>query len=130
MASTSHTIYVYKHLLRMAKGMPAKDRSKTVQQIKEEFRKNVAETDPYKITAMLDKANSTLGYIKIVSPKRFEAREQQGTTKIVFGEAKKQNKAMTNWTGKNMDPDSVKHHHRNLNRAGFKSNAHVKGPLF
>ena len=41
-------------------------------------------------------------------------------------------KAMTfrpvsNWTGSNMDPDSVKRHWHTLKRAGFKNHQHVQG---
>ena len=35
---------------------------------------------------------------------------------------------VSNWTGSNMDPDSVKRHYRGLQRAGFKDHAQVQGP--
>lgn len=34
---------------------------------------------------------------------------------------------VTNWHGRNMDPDSVARHYRSLKRAGFKNNRHAKG---
>jgi len=47
--------------------------------------------------------------------------------KFVEGRGGKRDKAMTNWDGKNMDPDSVSRHYRGLNRAGFVDNNHAKG---
>ncbi len=98
---------------------------------------------------LLSKANSSLGYIKMITPKKFNDG-QSGFTKIgmklilsyscslltslcnvmccaVFGDATKATRAVTNWTGRNMDPDSVKRHHASLRRAGFKGNADAKG---
>lgn len=34
---------------------------------------------------------------------------------------------ISNWDGKNMDPDSVKRHNHHLKRLGFRNNAHAKG---
>ena len=39
-------------------------------------------------------------------------------------------KAVSNWTGKNMDPDAVARHYAGLKRAGFKDNTHAKGGFF
>ncbi len=37
-------------------------------------------------------------------------------------------KPVSNWTGTNMDPDSVKKHYNTLKRAGFRDNKDVMGP--
>ena len=36
-------------------------------------------------------------------------------------------KAVSNWHGGNMDPDSVAKHSAQLTRMGFKNNSHAKG---
>lgn len=36
-------------------------------------------------------------------------------------------KAVSNWNGSNMDPDSVARHKSQLSRMGFRDNAHAKG---
>lgn len=86
-------------------------------------------TDPKEIQTLLEKANSSLGYLKIITPRSAQSKPQTGKTTIVFGEGDNfiPGRAVTNWTGKNMDPDSVRRHNHQLNRAGFKNNAHMKG---
>ena len=87
--------------------------------------------DTDKIQEMIKKANNTIGYLKIITPRSSRRREdvQEGVTKIVFGTGTGNggSKAVTNWHGGNMDPDSVKRHYQGLKRAGFKSNADAKG---
>ena len=36
----------------------------------------------------------------------------------------------SNWSGNNLDPDSVTRHRNSLTRAGFRDNNHAKGGLF
>jgi hypothetical protein len=36
-------------------------------------------------------------------------------------------RVVSNWDGKNLDPDSVKRHNHQLKRLGFRNNAHAKG---
>ena len=86
--------------------------------------------DPDRVQELIKKANSTIGYLKIITPRTSRRKDdvQQGATTIVFGEGGKLGpKAVTNWHGGNMDPDSVKRHYQGLKRAGFKSNADAKG---
>lgn len=49
------------------------------------------------------------------------ACEEGGTLRDANG------RVVSNWSGKNMDPDSVKRHKQSLNRAGFVNNGHAKG---
>ena len=75
------------------------------------------------------KADSSLSYLKMSTPRAPET-PQNGAYTVRFGDDKstgKRSLAVSNWTGSNMDPDSVKRHYRSLDRAGFKSNAHMKG---
>lgn len=121
---------MYRKLLSVAARLPAAKRADQIQMIKLEFRRNHQEHDPARIDELLKRANSNLGYLRIVTPRR--AAEQQGVTRIVFGDADpaRPAKAVSNWTGRNMDPDSVKRHYNSLKRAGFSDNRSVKGALF
>jgi hypothetical protein len=120
-----NVLAVYKRLLLLAKRLPEEKRSTSIEQIRMEFRRNSDESDPSRVEDMLKKANSSLGYLKIVTPK--ERNNQSGVTKIVFGNQSKISKAVSNWSGSNLDPDSVARHYRSLKRAGFRDNAHAKG---
>ena len=132
MATTTraNVLVVYKNLLRLAGSLPVDKRQESIQLIKQEFRRNV-EAEPALLPQLLEKANSTLGYLKIVTPKSARKQAQQGITKIMFGTGddiqKNGAKVMSNWTGSNVDPDALKRHHHGIKRAGFKSHKDAKG---
>jgi hypothetical protein len=124
----SNTLSVYRNLLKLAKALPLNQRKGSITQIQESFRNSRNASDPKEIQTLLEKANSTLGYLKIVTPRSAQGVAQVGRTKTVFGDSKiKTGRAVSNWTGSNMDPDSVKRHNQSLKRAGFKNNADMKG---
>lgn len=124
----SNALSLYRNLLKLARNLPAAKRVDTIEQIKGGFRDGKNISDPDEIHAMLERARSTIGYLKIVTPRSPATHVQTGKTKTVFGEEGYQRgRAVSNWTGNNMDPDSVKRHQQNLSRAGFKNNAHMKG---
>lgn len=112
----------------MAMRLPGPKRAESLAKIREEFRRNASEHDSTRIEELLKHANSTLGYLKIVTPKR--VTEQAGRTTIVFGDPSRPTKAVSNWTGSNMDPDSVSRHFQSLKRAGFSNNFSVNRGLF
>lgn len=116
---------LYRRMLKSAGKMTGKQRDSSLKLIREEFRKNADEHNPESVRKMLEKANSSLSYIKIVTPK--SGQEQTGKIHIANGDTSRPNRAHTNWTGKNMDPDSVARHYHGLKRAGFQNNAHAKG---
>lgn len=124
----SNALSLYRNLLKLARNLPATKRVGSIEQIKEGFRNGKNISDPKEIHAMLEKASSTIGYLKIVTPRSPLTHVQSGKTKTVFGEEGfKRGRAVSNWTGSNMDPDSVRRHQRSLERAGFKNNADMKG---
>ncbi len=139
-----NVLSAYRNLLKTVRQVPAKKRYEILAQIRTEFRSNSSETSAEKIGEMLKKAQSSLGYIKVISPRTRSG--QSGTTKIVFGNNSSngngdgsdggsssdlnkplKNKPISNWTGSNIDPDSLARHNANLRRAGFRDNAHAKG---
>jgi hypothetical protein len=124
--TVSNSLILYRKLLKLANNLPSDKRTSSIQRIKEEFRKNASQTDSKTIEDLLKYAQSSLGYLKIVTPKR--QMNQNGQSKVVFGvQAKFDGKAVSNWTGNNMDPDAVKRHYNSLKRAGFKTNQDAKG---
>jgi hypothetical protein len=81
--------------------LPTAKREQSIRTIKGDFRSNLNESDPIRVMEMLVKANSTLGYLKIVTPKI--SKNQQGSTTMVFGTVDgvtKTSKPVTNWTGR------------------------------
>ena len=130
MTTRAPVLNVYKNLLKLARSLPLHQREESILRIRNEFRAN-AGASAEQIDEMLRKANSSLGYLKIVTPRK--QKSQTGVTKIVFGNDKEggtTKKAMSNWTASNMDPDSVKRHFAGLKRAGFSGNRDVVGGMF
>ena len=129
----TNVLTAYKRLLTLAKMMPnEKERVKAVGQIKSEFRKNVDEHSDDVVKEMLKKANSSMSFLNIVTPKRAGTKGQESRrARMVFGKGAKDvsrdGSAVSNWHGGNMDPDSVSRHNAGLRRAGFRDNAHAKG---
>jgi hypothetical protein len=125
----SPVLTVYKNMLKLAKTLPIDKRQKAIADIRSQFRMNAAEHNQEMVAKLLDHAKSSLSYLKMVTPK--SASSQTGVTRIVFGgDGKKESKAVSNWSGKNMDPDAVKRHYNGLKRAGFRDNSHAKGGMF
>mmetsp|Transcript_20150 Transcript_20150/g.33956 ORF Transcript_20150/g.33956 Transcript_20150/m.33956 type:complete len:137 (-) Transcript_20150:161-571(-) len=134
-ASKKNVLTAYAKLVRLCKLLPEKEKAQAFVRVREGFRKNADEVNPEKITAALKSANSSIGYVKMMTPKHLQKNSasgpSDGVTRIVIGDKAKSGRNPTsNWTGSNMDPDSVKRHQRSLQRAGFTSNRHAKGPAF
>ena len=133
LTSSANVIGVYRNMLRLVRRMnPDAKKLETLALIQKEFRSNALEQDPGRVATLLGKANSTIGYLKIISPKS-STSGQTGRTKIVFGSdgtkgSKK--KVVSNWSSSNPDPDSVARHYSQLKRAGFTDNKSVIGSLF
>lgn len=125
----ANVISMYRRLLKYAKKVEPKSSSeKYTQQIRSSFRRASSEISNNEIEEMLKQANSSLGYLKMITP-RSRSDGTGGVTRITFGDesSKVGKKAVTNWHGGNLDPDSVRRHKANLKRAGFHNNFHAKG---
>ena len=115
---------------------PASKRAETLTQIKSEFRNHSIEDSESRVEELLKKANSSLGFLKMITPRSRSSESSTGHTKIIFGDGKGgksragSKNVVSNWTGSNMDPDSVSRHYRGLKRAGFTDNHSVVGDLF
>jgi hypothetical protein len=76
--------------------------------MREGFRKNAGEIDPVKIAAALQSANSSIGYVKMMTPKHLQkssgGSSEDGVTRIIIGDqaSTRGRSPMSNWTGANM----------------------------
>ena len=123
----NNVLGVYKNMLKLAATLPEPRKSSSLLEIRKQFRAH-KEISAAEIQQLLEKANSSLGYLKIICPRsKVTTGNQTGVTRIVFGSTDKGRKAVSNWTGSNMDPDSVKRHYQGLKRAGFTDNRSAKG---
>jgi hypothetical protein len=66
----SNVLTTYKRMLIQAKLLPADKMPHAIKQIREGFRENKFESDQENIENLLRKASSSLGFIKIMTPKR------------------------------------------------------------
>lgn len=128
MSSPQNVKHVYKNMVRLCRQLPEKDRASSLQQVRAEFRKNKGESDPAAVQKLVQKAVSSLGYLRIVTPKK-GGSGQVGTSRLVFDSERRfeGRRPMTNWNGSNMDPDCVQKHKAQLKRARFTSHADVYG---
>ena len=75
----------------------------------------------------IQQAFSSLSYLKMITPKSSWKEGEGGITRLVIGSDDKKGRVVTNWHGKNLDPESVSRHKHTLKRAGFMNNRHAKG---
>ena len=132
-----NVLHMYKNMLKMVRQVPAKKRYEMLNQIRSEFRGNATESSPERVSELIKKAQSSMSYIKVITPRTRSSGPQDGVTKLVFngngsstsdGTSKASSfKPITNWTGSNINPDSLARHNASLKRMGFRDNAHAKG---
>jgi len=102
------------------------------------FRKPVASEET--LEARLKQADDRASFLRMVTPKSNSSSSSSSSSgggrwvyrngRAVQGNAPvrdKNGRVISNWDGKNMDPDSVKQHNYQLKRMGFRNNAHAKG---
>lgn len=144
MASSAAPLHLYRRLLRAVRALPADQRSAAVREVRKSWHAHRVETDPIKVKDLFNKAQSTLGYIRMATPRRDWASagldkdivadggneagsDAGGTTtyivqrgKVRDGRAVKvENAKHSTWNERNLDPDMVSKHHRNLERMHF-----------
>ena len=96
----NNTLTLYRNLLKYSKSLPKAKRTEAYNEIRITFRKNRNVTNENEISTMLQRATSTLGYLKIVTPKRIGLVKDSYITKISFGgDSSRLSKAVTNWSG-------------------------------
>jgi hypothetical protein len=132
----------YRSLARLVKLLPESQASQSWEELRVTFRKplGIDETVDYRIA----KADERLSFLRMITPKAARLLsssidEEMSGGRWVYKDGKRleygasatrrdQNgRVVSNWDGKNLDPDSVKRHNHHLKRLGFRNNAHAKG---
>ena len=101
--------------------------------IRTEFRKpHKNDMNPAQINELLVKAESNISYLKMITPSKIAVNHKDsGEVSTSDGNrGRSGSRVHSNWTGSNMDPDSVARHNASLKRAGFRNNSHAKGGMF
>ena len=126
----------YRSLARLVKLLPETKfpHEKTWQELRTSFRRPLASDES--LQDRISEADSRLSFLRMITPKTRRVEGEGGTWTYRNGERvegashvkRDQNgRVISNWDGKNLDPDSVKRHNHHLKRLGFRNNAHAKG---
>ncbi|KAG1692884.1 hypothetical protein DVH05_024173 [Phytophthora capsici] len=114
---------LYKKLLRLAQSLPEPKRQTSIDQIRREFRSHEDLTDPKEVSKLLQRAQSSLGYLKIVTPR---AESNTGVQRFIYRDGKRVNaeelegKGEENARWKTQDMEAgLKRHHQLLRRQYF-----------
>ena len=130
----------YRSLGRLIKRLPHKSTNPSYQpeniwrQLRTAFREPIAVGES--VEERLEKANERLSFLKMIVPSASATTGTGGRwvykdgKRVEGGSAKIRDangRVISNWDGKNLDPDSVKQHNYQLRRMGYRNNAHAKG---
>lgn len=133
-ASAANVRKAYRDLYHILRQMPAKDRPKQLDELRTKFRQPLGANES--VQDRLRKAHDRAAFLRITTVKT-KPRGESGRWIYKGGERLQSDEAGTlrdgsgkvisNWDGKNLDPESVKRHRKQLHRAGFVNNQHAKG---
>ena len=139
-ASSAIVRNVYRELLHLAKQQQQQQSKETaqvplavIQEVRTKFREPIAADQT--IESRLKDAQDRLSFLRITTTK-VKPRGQAG--RWVYRDGKRleningtlrddKGRVHSTFDEKNMDPEMVSKHFKNLKRAGFSSNAHAKG---
>ncbi|KAG6606521.1 Complex 1 LYR protein [Phytophthora cinnamomi] len=114
---------LYKKLLRLAQSLPEPKRQQQLDQIRREFRSHGDVTDPQQVSALIQRAQSSLGYLKIVTPR---AESNTGVQRFIYRNGQRVDAAELEAKGeenaryKTQDMEAgLKRHHQLLRRQYF-----------
>lgn len=123
--------HVYRELLHLSKQQQHQQQS--LQELRTKFREPLLHSETTE--THLEEAQKRLSFLRITTTK-VKPRGQAGRWVYKDGERfehvdgtlrNDKGRVHTNWDGKNLDPESVSYHFKNLKRAGFVNNLHAKG---
>ncbi|CEG48668.1 Complex 1 LYR protein [Plasmopara halstedii] len=114
---------LYKKLLRLAQNLPQSKRQSSIDQIRREFRCHEDLTDPKEVSEFIQRAQSSLSYLKIITPRtesntgvqRFIYRNGQRVNAADFEKKGNEN---ARWKTQDMEA-GYKRHHQLLRRQYF-----------
>ena len=124
----------YRDLYHILRQMPVKERPKLHDELRTRFRQPLAANET--VQDRIRRATDRASFLRITTVKT-KPRGESGRWIYKDGQRLQSDEAGTlrdgngrvvsNWDGKNLDPESVKRHRQQLNRAGFVNNSHAKG---
>ena len=136
-AASSNVRRIYRELYHIAR-QQAQQHTKNgdmppLKELRNGFRRPIAEGES--VEKRLAEAESRLSFLRITTTKLKPRGESgvwvyqngqrvAGATATSRGDGKG---VVSNWDGKNLDPQAVTTHRKQLRRAGFVNNAHAKG---
>jgi hypothetical protein len=149
-SSSSSTLMIrkaYRELARIIQQMPgdASRHASSMQELRSKFRAPLEgkENEEELLQARLKQAFDRVAFLRIITVKSKPREGDAGRWVYKNGQRLNINDAagddaatvtlrqghrvVSNWDGKNLDPESVSHHRKNLHRAGFVNNLHAKG---
>jgi hypothetical protein len=125
---------VYRELFRYATHSNSnKPTASVVDELRSKFRAPLETNDS--LDDRLKKAESRLSFLRMSTPKR-RSRGESGKWIYKDGERLEAvdgtlrdgaGRVVSNWSGNNLDPQSVSTHRKQLKRVGFQNNLHAKG---
>lgn len=135
MSAATQVRKAYRDLFHILRQMPAKERPKLHDELRTRFRLPLAANET--VHDRIRKATDRAAFLRITTVKtqprgesgrwiykdgqRLESDGATGTLRDAQG------RVVSNWDGKNLDPESVTRHRKQLHRAGFVNNNHAKG---
>jgi hypothetical protein len=141
MSSSRNIILVkqkYRSLARLIELLPeTKYRpEQTWNELRSKFRRPLSSEETFEQRILV--ADERISFLKMITPKTKPSVGHGGRWLYKDGKrleghsggtvTRDQNgRVISNWDGKNLDPDSVKRHNYHLKRLGFRNNAHAKG---
>ncbi|KAL3934937.1 MAG: hypothetical protein SGARI_003173, partial [Bacillariaceae sp.] len=126
----------YRSLARLVNRLPEDKADESWKELRSAFRSPLAAQET--VDQRLKRADERITFLKMITPKpasqelgkggRWVYRDGKVVKGASSGTKRDQNgKVISNWDGKNMDPENVKRHNQHLKRLGYRNNAHAKG---
>jgi hypothetical protein len=131
----SHSVrQKYREIAKLVQRLPENQFDKSWKELRRTFRQPLSEGES--LDSRLQAADDRMSFLRMVTPKERDASSRGGRWVYKDGQRLENQggtlrdsngRVVSNWDGKNLDPDSVKQHNHQLKRAGFLNNQHAKG---
>ncbi|CAI5712464.1 unnamed protein product [Peronospora destructor] len=112
---------LYKKLLRLAQSLPEPKRQTSLDQVRREFRNHGDLTDANEVAALIQRAQSSVDFLKIVTPR---TESDSGVHRFIYRNGQRvnaaENKGQENARYKTQDMEGgLRRHHQLLRRQHF-----------
>lgn len=117
---------LYRRLFRRILALPPDKRAVGLVELRESFRASAQESDPAIIEQLVQKGNSRLAFLRMITPAAREERGGHAGTYVVRDGALHEGRgtalgssAVSGFTGTNIDPEQYARHQRLVERQHF-----------